>query len=76
MTSSVESTASDLIPKSTPTTLSGCAGAGSWRSTSTENEQNHRPPWWVRGGRADTTGAAFDMPGELAGGLVVRSRVI
>jgi hypothetical protein len=25
----------------------GCAGAGSWRSTSTENEQNQRPPWWV-----------------------------
>jgi len=44
VTSSVESTASDVIPKSTPTTLSGCDGAGSWRVISTENEQNHRPP--------------------------------
>ena len=44
MTSSVDSTASDVIPKSTPTTLSGRAGAGSWRVISTENEHNHRPP--------------------------------
>jgi hypothetical protein len=42
---------------------SGRAGAGSWRSTSTENEQNHRPPWWVRGGRADTAGVGrFHLP--------------
>src|ERR1700716_666731 len=47
MTSSVDSTASDLTPRSTPTTESGRAGAASWRSTSTENEQNHRPPRWV-----------------------------
>ena len=40
----MESTARDVIPKSTPTTLSGCDGAGSWRVISTENEQHHRPP--------------------------------
>ena len=40
----MERTASDLTPRSTPTTESGRAGAGSWRVISTENEQNHRPP--------------------------------
>jgi hypothetical protein len=43
MTCPVESTARDLSPRSTPTTEPGRAGAGSWRSISTENEQNHRP---------------------------------
>jgi hypothetical protein len=43
----VESTARDLMPRSTPIADSGRAGAGSWRSISTENEQNHRPRWCV-----------------------------
>ena len=43
MTSPVESTARDLTPRSTPTTVSGCDGAGSLRVTSTENDTCHRP---------------------------------
>jgi len=47
MTSPVESTASDVIPRSTPTTEAGRVGTGSCRWISTDNEQNQRPPRWV-----------------------------
>nr|WP_258948303.1 hypothetical protein [Lentzea californiensis] len=42
-TSPVDSTASEVTPRSTPTTVPGRVGAGSARVISTENEQNQRP---------------------------------
>src|SRR6266702_25941 len=47
MTSPVDNTARDLIPRSIPTTALGRRGAGSTRSTSTEKDTNQRPDWWV-----------------------------
>jgi len=43
MTSPVDNTASDVMPRSTPTAVSGRVGAGSVRVISTDNDTNQRP---------------------------------